>query len=906
MYSNLYNKLKSEYLDLKSKNKLRGGFVYIPPKIGIEIINYFDIKYVLDILSNGPIDQQINKYNEKFRNIIFNFIEIKDKNMSPENFVTYMKMNSKPIKKTLEKLYQENKKLFDEIADKDYIYDKNIMWQNKNLTEKDKKILNLMEKEIDSLEYEDKKRLYFFEKKKGELTQYILVNINNVFETKLWQIIEKKNVEDNKITSKITNKSFFNYYNDVEFDQNGDVVVANIFNIPIFTNGSIENASYYQFGNTFGKYDKNKHANNITKIKQNLLDIKPNFKIIEGYNPINFIQNINNIQNFLNTLYNFILVPDDNTKRYFEISDGDKILNKKVYGYISTFFNIKTGLFTKLNPLIFACITAEEIDLLYNKPTSKSSPVNNVPIDYLYKSDEVKIDRVAVNNLKLLKAYNYFKRLNLVEQPNITNVKMSPKKLESEFLNDLNNYHDNRIEFNRVITNILHSDNSLKKIGWDRIILNAYMLHIIINTNIIPLNKIYAFNLICLQFPEKNNDDNNDIENLEKILLNKSISKINIKKSKFILHKYAMVDLSDKKKEIYSFNTCGETTIMNLINYVLIHENGNFVVPNNASEKLKEFYRSFPSINSIENNYKEALYLWSIMVANIKDIEYAKEGNELSCELRSLPKNMATLLDTLIPNSLDQADIEIIKGNNDPFDIIYYNIIGKFITKNDSTIKINNGKYKSSDALIIDDTLVLNFSGRHSLLNYIENVYNSYFDIIGDLANAINITNEYITQYMEIVYKSFICNNYEFIVKYKKIYDRYIKYIQNYNNKLYDINSVIMFIPSERSYFESFNYINKTFNQIYKILEIICFKQNINIKIKLSSAIEFYIEYNKKLKEMFENNKIGDEFVYILPNSKIFLVLINDLIKEYNDKEHYFLYQEFITNPEDFQAKISA
>lgn len=843
----LYQKTKSEYKRLVSIKdiEMRGGFIFLPDDLARELIGLFDLKYILEIIDKSKeldTKEKIKIYDQRFRTIFYNFIESKHKSQN-EKFINAVVMNTK----SLRQIYDKNREIFDNIYNNNY--DKND----------------------------------------------VIIFLEQRFKKQIWKILYEKNeINQRSIIGKNSKRSIFNYYNNVEFNEQGNVVVvsAGKHDIPIFSNGIQEEAECYEFDyGTFSlkKIEDEYEIDFIRSIKNT-----PKYLKINNEDPITFINNINNVKNMLIGVYNYMKIKDTD-KADYDIGLKDNVLNKSAGAYISKLINIETKEFTKINPLIYSCIFTGRVDLLLkNKEDNIIAPnITNV----MYKNDENinKINKRIKNDV--IYAYNYFSRLDMSEKPNTNIIDSSPSKVISEFWKDLDEYHNNEKEFMQIINNL--SNNSFAA-DLRKIILYSYILHVIINATNISIDKYNTFNVIFGRRGINPKDISEQNIELLKNTLSRRFTDGNKNKFKFSIFNMARITFKNNEKE-FSFTSCGETAIMNIINYILIGPDGRFNVPERCMNEIKEFYKMYPTIDDISMNQIVATEMWTKAVSNIKTINYVNKDDLYSCELRSLPKSMARLLNILIPGSISQAEINILNSEDELDWAQYYNIIGNFMKNNDNSISVrtitdhDNINNRTLYELRIDDFYRLSFEGKHSVF---EKIYNTDDNVITKIREDINMES---LLPKNIIKQAMFCNDNTIIAKYQKLYN---VYMEKHSTNFTTLTSIYPVDKIKNSYADCVlmhEYFIKISISIYTFIDNVIFKKDLDVRLKILHAAKYYQWYNNMLGKIYPNLK-GK---YSLPNADVFGKIIYDLFEQFEPTKGTENLLILLSTPEKFLIKFS-
>jgi hypothetical protein len=852
-YFDQYKKLKYEYLNLKkSNNNLSGGFTFLQNNDAYEIIQLFDLKYIIDNMGGENLYD-----NDKFKSILYNITGMKQ-NLAKSRFDNLISNK----KKELNEIYTKNKDLFDYIAD-----DEVNQYKNTYIT-----VLKMLEPI-----FKDKLWTLVFEKKKH--------NVNN------------KIITEDSVIEKNVKRSIFNYYNDTDFsEQDNVIVVRKQDNVIVFSNGNRDTAKCYIFDISSFQLNLVNDEITINKIR-NMREIEPSFGSFSEIQVDKFILSINQIKNILSILYSKLCVVSNDEIKTYGIKNNE--LNKELASYISKLININSNEFTKLNHLIYAHVFTNKLHFLFMR-AMPSSDKYNIGHNVFYNSKENEKDGEIYTSPEVIYAYNYFKRIDFQDKLMKDNIKFSPKEIADEFKKELVDFYKGQDELTQILYNYKYSQPYGEKyyINWPNIILCAYILHIIINTTNIHINKFSVYNqLISVAGSVSMDVDENLTEKIKTLLLNKTLPK-DLNKIKFSPLNYMKTYVESPENYKHTFSSCGETATMNLMNYILIRENGMFYIPDNASSIIVEFYKKFPSIDNIILNQSESTMFWAKLIANQRDVMYAKGDDSFKCEIRSLPKNIATLLDILIPNTLSKENKDIIYSNNDLSWDKYYEAIAQFISSISPTTNSNIINENSSYRLIIDDNYTIEFSGTHSVFVPTILKLNDSFSYV-DLFHDIDRTHENNDIVLKLIssYNNFTIFNYNESLN-KLVTDKYEEIIKKIFH-LYYIE------PMKNIGLDNFQLIGKAFNRIYLTLNNIYFSKNISNKIKIYIATYYYIKCNEILFSIsHEKTRRFDNIPtleYVMPNSNSFGIFVHDIIiKEYGIQQ----YHQFLSNPKQFIETI--
>jgi Leucine-rich repeat (LRR) protein len=128
----------------------------------------------------------------------------------------------------------------------------------------------------------------------------------------------------------------------------------------------------------------------------------------------------------------------------------------------------------------------------------------------------------------------------------------------------------------------------------------------------------------------------------------------------------------------YTFSTCGETTLLNLLNYCLIDRKGTFHMQETFSEPLKEFYRVYNTMKTQLANQGETTKAWLDVVSNCPDDDIYFSGGDIEPNKKNIeyvlqfilnqPPNMDLI--EIIQDITPDVEIEIIEDNKNIFKIL--------------------------------------------------------------------------------------------------------------------------------------------------------------------------------------------------------------------------------------------
>ena len=142
-----------------------------------------------------------------------------------------------------------------------------------------------------------------------------------------------------------------------------------------------------------------------------------------------------------------------------------------------------------------------------------------------------------------------------------------------------------------------------------------------------------------------------------------------------------------KDNKEYSFHTCGETTLLNLLNYYFINDSGDFN-PIRGSDELLEFYSEYNTMKKQLYDIRKTTNAWLKVVSNLKKSEEEKEVKLYNDngDIHNNLKNIIFVLKTILGSEKDEIteilksispkhNIEIINGDENKIEFL---LDGKF------------------------------------------------------------------------------------------------------------------------------------------------------------------------------------------------------------------------------------
>lgn len=143
----------------------------------------------------------------------------------------------------------------------------------------------------------------------------------------------------------------------------------------------------------------------------------------------------------------------------------------------------------------------------------------------------------------------------------------------------------------------------------------------------------------------------------------------------------------ENDRGVYNYPDCGETTLLNFFNYLLVNEDGSFNSSILREPKIKKFYQKYPTIYSILNEIDKTLKTeWGIVMENHPQIIDKEMYSDKTYNFKPSIEN-CTFICNLFCGSVDKSLTEIITHLNSKI------IIKDIKYSNESpyeVVKINN------------------------------------------------------------------------------------------------------------------------------------------------------------------------------------------------------------------------
>jgi hypothetical protein len=389
-------------------------------------------------------------------------------------------------------------------------------------------------------------------------------------------------------------------------------------------------------------------------------------------------------------------------------SDTGKYENKKIYPNLHTFlnniFNYNIGEFTKKNNNIYTMISANKMKVLIDaimNPSKEQETINVTDgINIINTSGKIdrnrilnshvgavrnannKIKTVLYDKLKndlpmLTNYYNYYSMTNLDNSISMSAMKNNLNNTVTDFLDDLSEFIETAIEAKAELKS-MHSTIRTYKFYREEeqtnfyylgdnmfmLLLFSYFVHVIKEKNgdniFLNLDDVIIEYYGKDQFKEIATDIQREKPKDYQYIVDEATNiihwiKNNItgtKKNYILMKQYSDIKPGESPDE---FPSCGETTTLNLINYILLNANDNvFSQPVKGNKKVKAFYGKYPTINNMEHAGKRAVEEWGEVVSGYHGVTYSDPEHQY--ELKPLVDSIVILLSHLFPGVVHKGD----------------------------------------------------------------------------------------------------------------------------------------------------------------------------------------------------------------------------------------------------------
>jgi len=202
-------------------------------------------------------------------------------------------------------------------------------------------------------------------------------------------------------------------------------------------------------------------------------------------------------------------------------------------------------------------------------------------------------------------------------------------------------------------------------------------------------------------------------ERNNKLIINKFLTNIgNYRKLPYIMN-YTFTKKNGKK---YTFSTCGETTLLNLLNFYFINERGEFSVEKGKfHENLETFYHKYGTMKKQLEDIKSTTQEWLEVVSNLEKSKEEQEEVRLYNQSGDIHNNLKNIIFILK---------KILKYNDDE----YYHgdgTLGKILGKISSEINIEIiSEDENNIEFLLDGELRVFFHPGHGDLDFKDYNYN--------------------------------------------------------------------------------------------------------------------------------------------------------------------------------------
>ena len=219
--------------------------------------------------------------------------------------------------------------------------------------------------------------------------------------------------------------------------------------------------------------------------------------------------------------------------------------------------------------------------------------------------------------------------------------------------------------------------------------------HLIINHYLLHLLKSDQKNKLIFELSTEKIDDS-----FKKYFMKFSGDNMNFS----IMNYMSLFTYKDK-----TFSTCGETTLLNLLNYFLIKENGDFDTTKIQNKKVQQFYSKYKNMIIMNKNSSETTTEWLDIVSNFDKDIYNEAG-----DIRNSLRNFVYVLNEITKS---EGQDEFFTSDRSDNEIKLITILEKI---NDiHTIEIMEN---DDFALNIDNKFHIILSASHAEMINIENI----------------------------------------------------------------------------------------------------------------------------------------------------------------------------------------
>jgi hypothetical protein len=204
---------------------------------------------------------------------------------------------------------------------------------------------------------------------------------------------------------------------------------------------------------------------------------------------------------------------------------------------------------------------------------------------------------------------------------------------------------------------------------------------------------------------------------------------------------YITTSFVKKNGRMYNFATCGETTLLNLMNYLLIKESNPIDIDKHPkfSPELKAFYRKYNTLDKQAVNEEATIQDWFSVVSNLDDDSiYDRFDGDIIPNL----KNMIVVLQIILGEG-ERGEEGKVDNEQDEMSLL--------LNKVNESISIDVDEQQNQVIITLDKILVLSLTSQHAETTLINNdvgkkknpvvsypgkfTDNDYFGVLYDLIN---------------------------------------------------------------------------------------------------------------------------------------------------------------------------
>jgi hypothetical protein len=346
---------------------------------------------------------------------------------------------------------------------------------------------------------------------------------------------------------------------------------------------------------------------------------------------------------------------------------------------------------------------------------------------------------------------------------------------------------------------------------------------------------------------------------------------------------YTTTNYRKKNGKMYNFATCGETTLLNLMNYLLLKKGGRFEAYEhyNFSPELKAFYMKYDTMEKQQVDERETLYDWLSVVSNLEDTSFFNFTSNSIYDSRGgdiIPNynNITIVLQKILGETEGEGDISsLLKKVNENVDIEI-----DYKNRNHVVIRLNNILEFSLSSEHAETYILTNDEDGFPVIEY-PHYLGDYYALIKSRHDNDSLDDQSIYLHNRIeegglrpVYKDYIKTMKEFWLYKVNVVNEVPNYIQYMTNleKLQLTNCSIREIPSFLGQLKKLKLLNLRDNSIktvdlsggvFQELEVLVLKHNKIKSIKFDDVLLLLPKI--KVLNLAENNlESVPPFIYTL------------------------------------------